>query len=87
VVATSDFVPWSWGLLIGAGGAIAGAISGKHPRLIVEVLLGAAFGWYIVPSVFLVKEPFVAGVVCGAPPGAILGAITSVILQKTKPRS
>lgn len=75
---------WEYGLLTGAGGAIAGAISGTHRRLIVAVLLGAALGWSMVALFFIGEGPFAAGGVFGAPAGAILGAIFGVILRKLK---
>jgi hypothetical protein len=67
---------WMFGFLTGAGGAIAGAISGTHPRLIVVVLIGAAFGWF-TGALFNIlgsgDAPFASGAVLGAPLGAILG--------------
>jgi hypothetical protein len=85
-VVTSE--PESWwigGLITCAGGAIAGAISGTHRRLIVALILGAALGWIIVSvSMRGDRHLFLLGGVYGAPAGAILGAIAGVILRKLK---
>ena len=75
------------GLLTGAGGAIAGAISGTHRQGMVGVLLGAALGWFLGAIFWGIRvEPyasayriFVAGLMFGAPLGAILGAILGTI--------
>ncbi len=75
---------WQMGLVTGAGGAIAGAISGTDRRLIFVALLGAAIGWFLVFRLWGFSDPFAAGAVFGAPVGAILGAITGVILRKMK---
>ncbi len=76
-------------LYTGAGGAIAGAITGTHRRLIVSALVGAAVGWFVVALLFVAfygfgLVAFPRGGVLGAPVGAILGAILGVILRKLK---
>jgi hypothetical protein len=73
---------WVWGLLTGAGGAVAGAISGPDRRLIAVIVLGAALGWIIVAVLFMGSGSFAAGGVFGAPSGAVLGALIGVILRK-----
>jgi hypothetical protein len=77
----------AFGLLTGAGGAIAGAISGTRWQGIVGILLGAASGWFLVAISWLIlnqnsAEAFAAGGVFGAPPGAILGAVADRFLKK-----
>jgi hypothetical protein len=83
-MATYPRESWMFGFLTGGGGAIAGAITGTHFRLILLVLIGAALGWFVVALFFINSGPFAAGAVFGAPPGAILGAVTGVILRKKK---
>ena len=73
---------WYFGFLTGAGGAIAGAISGTNRALIVAVLIGTVIGWAIF-AVFIVGEGSIAASgVLGAPAGAILGAVAGVIVRK-----
>jgi uncharacterized integral membrane protein len=68
------------GLLTGAGGAIAGAITGKRRRLIIAALVGAALGLFVFILIAAILNKFhvealALGGILGAPLGAILGAI------------
>jgi hypothetical protein len=87
-VSTYPAEPLTWGLLTGAGGAIAGSISGTHRQGIIGILLGAASGWFLVTTFWLIvlhnSAAFAAGGAFGAPAGAILGAIAERFLEKRK---
>ena len=76
-------------LYTGAGGAIAGAITGRHRRLIVSALVGAAVGFFVGALRYKgfaggILVAFIRAGIPGAPTGAILGAIFGVILRKLK---
>jgi TIR domain len=45
-------VSHAWVLLPGAGGAIAGALSGTHKQGLVKVGVGAALGWFLMAIVY-----------------------------------
>lgn len=75
---------WPVGFLTGAGAALAGAISGSHPRTLLFIVVGAIVGWVINTNVVHEPEAFAVGAVFGAPLGAIAGAVTGSVLRKLK---
>ena len=81
---TSESITWAF--LTGAGGAVAGMLSGKRRRRIVAALVGAAAGW-LGASIFAFSgsDAFAGGAVFGAPSGAVLGAIVGTYLWKAQP--
>ena len=82
---TLSYTSWTFGFLTGAGGAIAGAITGTDRRLIFVALLGAVIGWFLFALLIGAgSASFAVGALYGAPAGAIFGAITGVILRKMK---
>ena len=70
LAAMSAYTEWlAWGLYTGLGGGISGAIVGIHRRSIATALFVGSIGWVVVG-------------VAGAPVGAVLGAILSVVLRR-----
>ena len=72
-------------LVPGTGGAIAGAISGKHVRIVRLSVIGAVVAWLLL--VILWDDmlfQIIAGYIYGTPIGAILGAIVGRMLEKWK---
>jgi hypothetical protein len=79
-------VLWLALVIVGTAGAITGAISGMHWRVIFVALAGAVLGFIVLYTSLSINsqnrdlEFFAA--VFGAPIGAILGAIVGAILEK-----
>jgi hypothetical protein len=84
--AASDFPDeWFFGLLLGAAGAIAGGVAGARKAVIVGATIGAMVGWVVAAGLW--QDPratTIAGVVFGASPGAILGAIAASLYLKRR---
>jgi hypothetical protein len=81
-------VSHAWVLLPGAGGAIAGALSGTHKQGLVKVGVGAALGWFLMAIVYALPGYGIAGMEAltwggfyGAPLGAILVAVTEQVVR------
>lgn len=70
-------------VIVGIAGAITGAISGTHGKVIVTALAGFGLGFVVWA---LASDPLKA-VVLGGPIGAILGAIVGAIWKKLKERT
>jgi hypothetical protein len=78
---------WVWGLVLGTAGGIAGAIAGTRRIVLVSATIGAVAGFLLLISLgsFSARERNIAGVVFGAPPGAILGAVGAALYLKHRP--
>ncbi|MCG8343888.1 MAG: toll/interleukin-1 receptor domain-containing protein [Chlorobiales bacterium] len=73
-------------LIPGAGGAIAGAISGKHVTIVLLSAIGAVVAWLLFAILVdnLTHFRIIGGYIYGTPIGAILGAIVGRMLEKWK---
>ena len=68
---------------IGIIGAIVGALSGTRWKVIVSSLNVGVIGWIVVYAMWDPSEdPVLAGTLLGLPPGALVGAIIGVFIQK-----
>jgi hypothetical protein len=84
--ATADYPDeWFFGLFLGVAGAIAGAVAGARKAVIVQATIGATVGGVLVAGFWTNPyERTIAGVVFGAPPGAILGAIAATLYLRRR---
>jgi hypothetical protein len=83
VPTVSDHSYWTliWALASAAGGGVAGAISGRRIQLVALAIVGAAVAyiWFATFFATTAKEMHAQGVIFGASPGAILGALAGRI--------
>lgn len=76
---------WPFSLIVGAGGAIAGAISSINRKIIIAAIIGAIAAWLIlIIIVWGERSAFAIGGIFGAPAGAVIGAIAGKLILKKK---